>query len=150
MTSGNIALGVGALGAFYAASAAWSFLRRILSTPLRDLPGPKNESFLWGNLRNIFKVSFDLCQPRSTLLVLTCPRSPQAENSVIHEQWVKEFGPTYRYYAFASELRLFTIDTRAIAHVLNNTQVWQKPEMIRRGLAEILGEGARNRSWRRE
>lgn len=37
--------------------------------------------------------------------------------------------------------RLFTLDTRALAHILNNTQVWQKPGMVRRTLASVVGEG---------
>ncbi|EJD52005.1 cytochrome P450 [Auricularia subglabra TFB-10046 SS5] len=118
-TTGQYAWAVGALVALFAISKAWPFVRLRLTTPLRDLPGPPNESILWGNLRKIFK----------------------AENSVIHEQWSKEYGNTLRYHAFLGALRLYTTDTRALAHILNNTQVWQKPGMVRRGLAQILGEG---------
>ncbi|CAE6474246.1 unnamed protein product [Rhizoctonia solani] len=53
---------------------------RKLFSPLRELPGPSNESFIFGNLKRIFA-------------------SP---NSVIHESWLEEYGSTIRYRGFLS------------------------------------------------
>ncbi|KAG9094931.1 hypothetical protein FS749_011509 [Ceratobasidium sp. UAMH 11750] len=93
-------------------------IRRLFS-PLRHLPGPRNESFLFGNLRRIFA----------------------AQNSVIHEAWIKEYGSTYVYRGFLSSYRLYTLDTRALTFVMTQTNSFPKPETVRQSLADILGEG---------
>ncbi|ESK85957.1 cytochrome p450 [Moniliophthora roreri MCA 2997] len=91
----------------------------LVASPLKDLPGPPSDSMIWGNLQQIFK----------------------AENSVLHEQWVEEYGPTIRYRAFFGFNRLYTTDTKALNHVLMNHYVYQKPEMSRWGLSQVLGDG---------
>jgi hypothetical protein len=53
---------------------------RKLFSPLRHLPGPRNESLIFGNLRRIFA----------------------AQNSVVHEAWAEKHGPTYVYRGFLS------------------------------------------------
>ena len=45
---------------------------------LRFLPGPKNASLLWGNMKEI----------------------QMADNQVLHDQWVKEYGTTFKYKGF--------------------------------------------------
>jgi hypothetical protein len=47
-------------------------------SPLRHLAGPPNESFIFGNLKRIFA----------------------AQSSVIHEEWVEKYGPTFAYRGF--------------------------------------------------
>ena len=37
--------------------------------------------------------------------------------------------------------RLWTLDTRAVNHVLTHSNVYQKPSQARRNLAQILGKG---------
>jgi hypothetical protein len=61
--------------------AQWSYwpIRKLFS-PLRRLPGPVNESLIFGNLKLIFS-------------------SP---NVVVHEEWVKNHGPTFAYRGFLS------------------------------------------------
>jgi hypothetical protein len=39
--------------------------------------------------------------------------------------------------------RLYTSDTLALSYILNNSTDYQKPDSIRHGLADILGEGMR-------
>ena len=34
-----------------------------------------------------------------------------------------------------------TFDTKALTHVLNHSYEWQKPDVVRTNLAELLGEG---------
>ncbi|QRV98590.1 cytochrome P450 family protein [Ceratobasidium sp. AG-Ba] len=93
-------------------------LRKLFS-PLRHLPGPKNESLMFGNLKRIFA----------------------APNSVVHEAWVEEYGPTYVYRGFASSYRLYTLDPRALTFIMTQTNSFPKPENVRRSLADVLGEG---------
>nr|GAT54231.1 predicted protein [Mycena chlorophos] len=88
-------------------------------SPLRFLPGPKSAHWLFGNIREIFR----------------------AENSVLHEQWVREFGDTLQYKLFFGRKRLYTVDTKALNHFLTNSYIYQKPEPQRFGLTRILGPG---------
>ncbi|TFK34906.1 cytochrome P450 [Crucibulum laeve] len=86
---------------------------------LRYLPGPPNKSLIYGNLKEIWK----------------------AENSILHEQWVQEYGPTIKYKGFFGLDRLYTTDTKALNHVLMNSYYYQKPEAARYNLGRILGTG---------
>lgn len=100
----------------------WQLGKRVwhnLRSPLRALPGPKGTSWLYGNLKEIFN----------------------AENSVLHEQWVGQYGTTLKYKGFFFSDRLFTMDTRALNHVLTHSSDYQKPSQVRYNLARILGEG---------
>lgn len=94
-------------------------LRHNLRSPLRALPGPKGTSWLYGNLKDIFN----------------------AENSVLHERWVGQYGPTLKYKGLFFSDRLFTMDTRALNHVLTHSSDYQKPSQVRYNLSRILGEG---------
>lgn len=49
-----------------------------ISNPLNDFPGPPSPGWLYGNLQQIW----------------------DAENSVMHEQWVGEYGSTIKYKGF--------------------------------------------------
>ncbi|PPQ72757.1 hypothetical protein CVT24_012797 [Panaeolus cyanescens] len=89
------------------------------TSPLRGLPGPPSPSLLWGNMKQIF----------------------EAENSVLHEQWVAEYGTTITYKAFFGMHRLYTTDTKAINHILMNNYIYQKPGAARYQLSQILGSG---------
>ncbi|KAF9219209.1 cytochrome P450 [Gyrodon lividus] len=105
-----------------AALGLWKIFQLVyheLTSPLRCLPGPKGTSLIYGNMGDIWK----------------------AENSVLHELWVKEYGKTLTYKGFFYRNRLFTMDTRAISHVLTHSSDYQKPSQVRYNLAQILGEG---------
>ncbi|TFY55501.1 hypothetical protein EVJ58_g8212 [Rhodofomes roseus] len=90
-----------------------------LFSPLRSLPGPPSPSFIFGNLKEIF----------------------DAENSVLHEAWTDKYGNTFKYKAWFNQDRLYTLDTRALNHVLSHSIDYQKPSLARFNLGEILGEG---------
>ncbi|KAL0947682.1 hypothetical protein HGRIS_013770 [Hohenbuehelia grisea] len=90
-----------------------------LTSPLRDMPGPKSSSWFYGNFKEIFK----------------------AENSVLHEQWVDTYGSTLKYKGLFNLNRLYTVDTKALNHVLMNSNIYQKPAVARRNLSHILGAG---------
>ncbi|KAN0097938.1 Cytochrome P450 [Tylopilus felleus] len=97
----------------------FQFVYRELTSPIRHLRGPKGTSWIYGNLGDIFN----------------------PENSALHEQWVKQYGNTLRYKGFFNSNRLFTMDTRAINHVLTHSNDYQKPAQVRYNLSKILGEG---------
>ncbi|KAG1903374.1 cytochrome P450 [Suillus fuscotomentosus] len=105
-----------AFGCWKLGEQVWHNLR----SPLCVLQGPKGTSWLYGNLKDIFK----------------------AENSVLHEQWVEQYGMTLKYKGFFFSDRLFTMDTRALNHVLTHSSSdYQKPSQVRYNLSRILGEG---------
>ncbi|KIM49563.1 hypothetical protein M413DRAFT_21761 [Hebeloma cylindrosporum] len=95
------------------------FFYNNLTSPLRVLPGPPSVSIIYGNLKQIW----------------------EAENSVLHEKWVEEYGSTITYKGFIGMNRLYTTDTKAINHVLMNSYIYQKPEGARYNLSRILGNG---------
>lgn len=90
-----------------------------ITSPLRDLPGPKSKSWIYGNFKEIW----------------------EAENSVLHEKWVEEHGPTIQYAGFLGLRRLYTTDTKALNHILMNSNIYQKPEAARYNLSRIVGAG---------
>ncbi|KAK7031142.1 hypothetical protein VNI00_013750 [Paramarasmius palmivorus] len=90
-----------------------------VTSPLLDLPGPPSESLIWGNMQQIFK----------------------GENSVWHEQWVEEYGTTIRYKGLLGTNRLYTMDTKALNHILTNHYDYQKSEFSRWSLSQIVGDG---------
>ncbi|KAJ3570544.1 hypothetical protein NP233_g4329 [Leucocoprinus birnbaumii] len=107
------------LGTFTLYKLAKFVWREYISNPLADFPGPPSPSWLYGNMRQIW----------------------EAENSVMHEGWVQEYGNTIKYKVFVGMSRLFTMDLKALNHILMNSQVYQKPEQSRFFLSRLLGDG---------
>ncbi|KAH9483603.1 Cytochrome P450 monooxygenase 205 [Psilocybe cubensis] len=64
-----------------------------------------------------------------------------AENSVKHEEWVNQYGSTIRYKGFFGRSRFYTVDVKAVNHILMNNNIYQKPESVRYNLGRILGNG---------
>lgn len=67
-----------AIPALFVAHRALKALKALLaplSSGLRNLPGPKNPSFLWGNLKEIF----------------------EGTNSSVQEAWLEKYGHVIRY-----------------------------------------------------
>ncbi|KAF8894814.1 cytochrome P450 [Infundibulicybe gibba] len=92
---------------------------RELVSPLKNLPGPKSKSIIYGHFKEIW----------------------EAENSVLHEKWVEEYGNTIQYKGLFGMRRLFTMDTRALNHVLMNSYNYQKPAAARYNLSRVVGPG---------
>ncbi|KAI0736247.1 cytochrome P450 [Fomitopsis betulina] len=116
-TSLSLALGAAAVG--YALFRLYEVFIAPLLSPIRDLPGPPNPSFIWGNLKEIL----------------------DAENSVLHEAWTEKYGNTLMYRAWFQQPRLYTVDTRALNHVLSHSNDYQKPSLARYNLGQVVGEG---------
>ncbi|KAH7910386.1 cytochrome P450 [Hygrophoropsis aurantiaca] len=104
-----------------------------LTSPLRHINGPKSTSWLFGNMRNLFK----------------------SEDLVLLEEWTQEYGQTLKFHVFLNTVCLFTTDLRAMNHILTHSVDYQKPEPFRHGLSQILSkgvicvEGAQHRQQRR-
>ncbi|QRW13170.1 cytochrome P450 family protein [Ceratobasidium sp. AG-Ba] len=111
VTFNNLACLFGALGLFRLLRWSYLPLRRQFS-PLRRLPGPKNKSVLFGNMREIFA----------------------SQNLVVHEKWAQEYGPTLAYRGILSSYRLFTLDTRALSFILSDSDAFPKPKNLGQGI----------------
>ncbi|KAJ7885368.1 cytochrome P450 [Mycena leptocephala] len=111
----SVAGSVGAYALYQILKLVWEEL----NSPLRHLPGPKSTHLFYGNLKDIWK----------------------AENSVLHEQWVQEYGSTLKYKGFFGLTRLYTTDTKALNHFLTNSNIYQKPMPARYSLSRIVGPG---------
>ncbi|EEB94311.1 hypothetical protein MPER_06891 [Moniliophthora perniciosa FA553] len=90
-----------------------------VASPWKDLPGPPNDSIIWGNVKQIHK----------------------EELSVLHEKWVEEYGPTIRFKVFFGANRLYTMDMKVLNHVLMNHYDYQRRDMARWHLGQIMGDG---------
>ncbi|GAA5882286.1 hypothetical protein JCM1840_005437 [Sporobolomyces johnsonii] len=87
---------------------------------IRDVPGPKRDSILWGNMARIFA-------------------DPPGKT---HKAWMDEFGGAARYGGMFGNQRLVLFDSTALNHVLlSNAYDYPKPEEVRGDLAMILGKG---------
>ncbi|KZO98272.1 cytochrome P450 [Calocera viscosa TUFC12733] len=100
-------------GALY---RAYRLSRRFFS-PLRHLQGPKPSSFLWGSIKEIVK-----------------------DDSIV-DDWVIQYGGTFRLQMLLGNYRLSTIDPRAMSHILSHTEIYPKPEHLRHVLGAIVGQG---------
>ncbi|KAJ7192514.1 cytochrome P450 [Mycena pura] len=102
----------------YVLYRALNMVYRELTTPLGALPGPKSTHWFFGNAKELMD-----------------------DNSGAEERWIKEFGRTMRLRRFLNLSQLYTIDTKAIHHVITNTHIYQKSEGQRYGLGRIVGPG---------
>nr|ASN66820.1 Cyp5139R1 [Phaffia rhodozyma] len=97
----------------------FQFYIRPSLTSYSNLPGPKIESYIWGNMKGLMS----------------------NEPGVGHEALVLKYGKTLRYNGFMGMQRFYTADPRAVSYVLNNGYDYPKPARVRVLLEEILGTG---------
>ncbi|KAF8452196.1 cytochrome P450 [Boletus edulis BED1] len=101
----------------------WKVLRLVCYRPyrssLRYLRGPKRTSWILGNLGEFLN----------------------DEDGTLFETWVKEYGDTLRFIGLFNNSQLFTLDKRAVHHILTHTDVYQKAPEARTALGRIFGEG---------
>ncbi|KIP05284.1 hypothetical protein PHLGIDRAFT_119933 [Phlebiopsis gigantea 11061_1 CR5-6] len=100
---------------FYVVPVFWS----IFMSPLRHLPGPSSPSILWGVTKVI----------------------DAQEGSVLQEQWTEQYGPTIGFRVLFGSRSLWTVDIRALSHILHRTDIYQKPMFARYHLSRLLGPG---------
>ncbi|WRT69267.1 uncharacterized protein IL334_006251 [Kwoniella shivajii] len=87
--------------------------------PFKNLRGPKAEHWFWGNVRTFIN---------------SPPMAP-------HGQWIKEYGPTFRYKVIGGFSRFFTADPVALSFILSHSDIFPKPPQTRKGMADMLGNG---------
>ncbi|KAJ7624214.1 cytochrome P450, partial [Mycena polygramma] len=88
-----------------------------LTYPLRNVQGPRNPSFIFGNFKE-----------------LQNDRQKTAK-------WRDEFGPTFRFKSLFSMNTLYTSDVKALNHIIANVSIYQTPEFGKRVRKAVLGNG---------
>ncbi|KAI0667879.1 cytochrome P450 [Trametes maxima] len=96
----------------------WSLYAHVFHNRLRALPGPPSPSLLFGWAWQFWST----------------------DPTELHEEWVRIFGRTI-HYRILSNVCLFTMDTKALAHILARDEVYQKPTLVRTFIAQMLGNG---------
>ncbi|KAI0373445.1 cytochrome P450 [Pilatotrama ljubarskyi] len=102
--------------------AAWWVYRRlsfIYGTPLCVLPGPAAPSWIYGNLKEIEEV----------------------EDTALPDQWFEQYGKCFVDREFFMTPRVWTLDPRAIHHVLTRHDDYPRPSEARKLLIQTLGKG---------
>ncbi|KAJ6566320.1 cytochrome P450 [Mycena capillaripes] len=90
---------------------------RDLRSPLRNLLGPKNPSFLYGNTNELED------DPRITWT------------------WRNTFGATFQFRSLFNTRELYTVDTVAIDHIVKNNYIYQKRAVAQGANNRLAGEG---------
>ncbi|KAJ6586472.1 cytochrome P450 [Mycena vulgaris] len=90
-----------------------------LTLPLRSLPGPKSGHWFFGNLKEL--------------------RDEAASGS--GDRWFAQYGPTIKLHRFFNRCQVYTMDTKALHHILSNTHIYQKSAVARYNLGRIVGPG---------
>ncbi|TCD69789.1 hypothetical protein EIP91_006326 [Steccherinum ochraceum] len=88
-------------------------------SPLKQLPGPPNPSWLFGHFRQKFTT----------------------DNLLKQEQWVEKYGNNIVLNAMFGAQRLYTHDLKALNHVLTHSTEYRKPLFTKFTLSSILGKG---------
>ncbi|KAJ7185025.1 cytochrome P450 [Mycena filopes] len=117
-----IASAAGTLGAY----ALYTFVRAFYlerTSPLHAVPGPKASSWLLGNLKEVM------------------PDEVRALDYLPQEKWTRDYGRTIRFNSFIGFGQLYTLDPKALNHVLSNVYTYQKSEISRYILGKIIGPG---------
>ncbi|CAD6591200.1 MAG: hypothetical protein TREMPRED_006032, partial [Tremellales sp. Tagirdzhanova-0007] len=92
---------------------------REYTLPFRNLDGPKGGHLLFGQFPAIIK----------------------AGPSQLQSRWMGEFGMTYRYRLLFGAHRFFSADPGAISYIFGHPDIFPKPDELRSGLKDMLGNG---------
>ncbi|KAJ3566102.1 hypothetical protein NP233_g7217 [Leucocoprinus birnbaumii] len=111
-----LALTLGTFSLYKLSRLIW---REYVSNPLKGIPGPPSPSWFYGNMRQI----------------------REGEIASLHEGWVKEYGTTIKFKVFFGVSRLFTMDLKALNHVMMNSQIYYKPDQAKSFLSRLVGDG---------
>ncbi|KAJ7473625.1 cytochrome P450 [Mycena galericulata] len=132
MTSQFLIPIVGTLAAYVLVQLAKA-LHEELTSPLRNLPGPKGALSMLGHFKTM-----DVCHP--FLPEILSMKAVQSD-STITTRWRDEFGTNFQYRSLFNKRELYTADTKALNHILINDNVYQKGPVTKKVVTEFLGNG---------
>ncbi|KAJ7363049.1 hypothetical protein DFH08DRAFT_800042 [Mycena albidolilacea] len=58
---------------------------------------------------------------------ITTRQLAQSDTPTLHQEWVERYGRTLKYDHFFRLSRLYTMNTKALNHILTNNNVYQRP-----------------------
>ncbi|KAJ6567804.1 cytochrome P450 [Mycena sp. CBHHK59/15] len=90
---------------------------RDLTSPLRDMVGPKNPSIILGNFKEM------------------------GDDSRMTETWRQQYGPNFQFKGIFNIRELHTSDIKAINHIVTNSSVYQKAPVSRHSASRLFGKG---------
>ncbi|KAF7364387.1 hypothetical protein MSAN_01099400 [Mycena sanguinolenta] len=96
---------------------ASQILYRNLTSPLRFVGGPKSPSFILGNFKEM------------------------GEDAYLTGKWRAQFGGTFRFHGLFSTSELHTTDIKAINHVVNKPDIYQKAPSLLSATELLIGRG---------
>nr|BED42949.1 cytochrome P450 monooxygenase [Trametes versicolor] len=120
LTTPSPEIGALLLTAFlYGAWRFYGFLRVVFLTPLGALPGPPTPSLVYGNMKEIAAM----------------------DDTLLPDTWFTRYGKNLIDREFFMRPRLWSLDPRAIHHVLSHPNDFPRPEEAQRGIRDLLGRG---------
>ncbi|EIN04552.1 cytochrome P450 [Punctularia strigosozonata HHB-11173 SS5] len=119
MTLVNILAGSAASIVAYVVWRALAEIWERKRSPLRKLQGPASPSWAFGNFAQLLT----------------------GDTGRLQDSWLQQYGKTMKVSGFFNRDRLFTVDPRALNHILTHSTDFQKPEVGRYNLGRIVGEG---------
>ncbi|KAF8190972.1 cytochrome P450 [Mycena galopus ATCC 62051] len=96
---------------------AFQILYHNLTSPLRYVDGPKSPSFLLGNFKKL------------------------AEDSYLTSKWREQFGSTFIFHGLFSITELHTTDIKAMNHIVNRSDIYQKAQSMLASSELLVGRG---------
>ncbi|KAJ7143819.1 cytochrome P450 [Mycena epipterygia] len=88
-----------------------------LSSPLRNLPGPKLANPILGHFKQM------------------------DNDSTLASKWREEFGPNFQFRGLFNARQLYTTDKKALNHILVNDHLYQKGPVATKIISHFLGNG---------
>ncbi|KAF8149662.1 cytochrome P450 [Mycena galopus ATCC 62051] len=96
------------------------YVYRASSYRLRNVPGPRSPSFIFGNFKQI------------------------QDDNQLTKRWREEFGPIFRFKHLYGIRHLHVSDVKALGHILANGSAYQRPTSMNESRKNLLGNGILN------
>ncbi|KAJ7470187.1 cytochrome P450 [Mycena galericulata] len=102
---------------FYLLLQIFHFVYGRFTHPLRHIAGPRNPSFILGNLKKM------------------------TDDTELTEKWRNEFGRTFKFNDLFSISHFHTTDVKALTHILCNSSIYQRTTTDRALIRRLFGDG---------
>ncbi|KAJ7291595.1 cytochrome P450 [Mycena rebaudengoi] len=115
----NLVASVIATLGLYSLIRIFQLIYEDIRSPLRSVAGPRAGQWFLGNIMDV----------RENI------------GGSLEREWFHQYGRTFRLNGFFGLSQLYTRDTKALAHILSNSYVYQKSVLARYNLGRIVGPG---------
>jgi len=115
-TTVQLVVSLAGIGLIYGIYKISAFIYGEVTSPIRDVPGPRNPSFLHGNFKELI----------------------ESDESTLLESWFSQYGQTIQFKGMLSSSILMTTDLKAINYMLFN---YPKPDISTFENRKLFGNG---------